>query len=535
MSDLFDKRSDAAKRRDARSQHEQDARKKSRRTAAIIIAVVAVVFATALIINSNFIRRELTAVSIGGIDFSAAEFDYFFNVARMDYYDFVFNESPEHASALLPAQNVPYASQIQNPFTGETWADFFTDRALRYMASRVQQYNAAQAAGFVMSAENIAQMDAYFAMLIQQGEQAVAEWPQFYRNPMARLREMYGSSLNEATLRSVLNFRFTAISYIEHMRESINYTDAQLEAFYNESRDEFDIFRFRILLVEPEAVDPLDFEAGQGDAFGDALDEAAEEAVRRAHELAASINSEDDFLAVAREIDEMLEDERFTRVDQQGRFIFPVFRDWLADDSRVYGDVVTIVEDGDAYVLFFLGRDDNNYNLASMRQILIRREHVNVWAFDGEDDPEFIETVEMAEDMARARAEEALESFIAGGANEARLIDMVADYSDEEGVEGGLHENIARFPFETDRVQLMQIVPELEEWLFDESRQPGDFELVRTEAFGYHLMFFPASQGELFRHFIASEMLREDDLTQWLEGLPEVETSRHWAFTLTQG
>ena len=81
MSGLFDKRSDGATRREARTQKEQQARQKSRIIAISVLLVVALLFVAALFINSNFIRRTLPAITIGGRSFTAAEFDYFYNMA----------------------------------------------------------------------------------------------------------------------------------------------------------------------------------------------------------------------------------------------------------------------------------------------------------------------------------------------------------------------------------------------------------------------------------------------------------------------
>ncbi|MCL2367222.1 MAG: hypothetical protein FWC75_09330 [Oscillospiraceae bacterium] len=535
MSELFDKRTDGAKRRDERTQKEQIARNKTRRTAILIVTAVAIVFAAALVINSNFIRRQATAVTIDGVSFSVTAFDYFYNNAVFEYHDFVQATMPEFASAMLPNRNQPFSGQVQNHETGETWADFFVEMALRNMSELVQFYNAARASGFVMPEESREMMEQQIAMMVQEGEMAAMQFPHIYHNPWTRLRELYGSSLNESTLSEIMEMVFTAMSFRENQWDSLTYTDAELESFYLDNRDDLDVFRYRVMLIEPETINPMDFEAGEGDAFADMQEEAAEEAVRRAHEIAAQITSQEDFMAFAREVNEVVYREEFsTRVEQQGELLTPTFRDWVFDGVRAYGDVTTIEASYGTYILFFIERDDNNYLMTSMRQILILRDPVLPEAFElGEDDPAFIEAVEAADLAARERAEAALAIFQVGGATEAHMISIMEELSDDFTPEG-LYEDIARFPLHTENVRVMRVVPELEEWLFDESRQVGDYELIRTEAFGYHLMFFHA-HGELFRHFIATDGLRTTDHEQWIENLPEItETHRHWAFILTQ-
>ena len=40
-----------------------------------------------------------------------------------------------------------------------------------------------------------------------------------------------------------------------------------------------------------------------------------------------------------------------------------------------------------------------------------------------------------------------------------------------------------------------QMVTEFNDWLFDSSRQVGDVEIVKTESYGYHIMYFDG-EGE---------------------------------------
>ena len=533
MSDLFDKRGDGVSRRDTRTKKEQDARKKSRATAVIVVLVFAVVFVGALVVNSNFIRRATTAITIDGISFSVSEFDYFYNAAIFEYTELIQQQIPDFASAMLPSRDRPLASQIQNHETGATWADFFVERAINNMSELTRMYNAARASGFVMSEEDRENMNNQFDMLMMEADFAVSMQPHIHPTPMSFLQALYGNSFNEDVLRSVLEFTFTAISYSNHTRQSLSYSESELEAFYLENIQNLDVFRFRRIVVMPEMLNPLDFDTG--DELYYAQEAAEQEAVEIAQQIADSVQTEEDFIAAALELDpERFADPRSTLFEQQGEFIDADFHGWLTDTQRAYGDIMTSEAANGINVLFFVERDDNNYYMTSMRQILILREQVNPDDFlEGEDDPAFIEAVEFVETLARERAEAAEAVFQVGGGGEEQLIDMMPDFSDD-ATEGGFYDQIARFPFQSERVAVMRVVPELEEWLFDENRQFGDSELIRTEAFGYHLMFF-AGHGENFRHFIAGETMRSRDHADWLQGLPDVEAvSRHWAFTLTQ-
>ena len=74
-----------------------------------------------------------------------------------------------------------------------------------------------------------------------------------------------------------------------------------------------------------------------------------------------------------------------------------------------------------------------------------------------------------------------LEEWKAGDATEESFAALAAEKTEDPGSKntGGLYED----------VYVGQMVPEFEEWCFDESRRIGDTGLVRT-SYGYHIMYF---------------------------------------------
>jgi hypothetical protein len=150
----------------------------------------------------------------------------------------------------------------------------------------------------------------------------------------------------------------------------------------------------------------------------------------------------------------------------------------------------------------------------------------------GEDDPDYIAALALADHVAMERAETALAIFIAGGETEEALIGLMEDHSDDN-TEGGYYTNISKYPYQTAHVSAMKVVPEIEEWLFDDARVIGDSELVRTEAFGYHLLYFTGF-GERFSDIIAEDMLRTQEHNAWRDNLADVIPVKHRAFILVQ-
>ncbi len=93
-------------------------------------------------------------------------------------------------------------------------------------------------------------------------------------------------------------------------------------------------------------------------------------------------------------------------------------------------------------------------------------------------------------EAARVEAQAVLDQWLAGDKSEDSFAALVNEYTDDgndanqDGVpDGGLY---------TD-VYVGQMVPEFENWCFDEARQVGDSGLVKT-TYGYHVMYFVGSK-----------------------------------------
>ena len=87
------------------------------------------------------------------------------------------------------------------------------------------------------------------------------------------------------------------------------------------------------------------------------------------------------------------------------------------------------------------------------------------------------------EDAAQA----ILDEWLAGDKTEESFAALAGEKTEDPGSQatGGLYEQVYEG----------QMVPEFNDWCFDESRQYGDYGLVRT-SYGYHVMFFVGSEPQ---------------------------------------
>ena len=93
-------------------------------------------------------------------------------------------------------------------------------------------------------------------------------------------------------------------------------------------------------------------------------------------------------------------------------------------------------------------------------------------------------------EACRVKAQGLLDEWLAGAADEEGFAKMAIEHSaDGNATSGGIY---------TD-VQPGQMVVTFNDWCFDESREPGDSGLVRTE-FGYHIMYFIGAEEGWLRY-----------------------------------
>ena len=109
---------------------------------------------------------------------------------------------------------------------------------------------------------------------------------------------------------------------------------------------------------------------------------------------------------------------------------------------------------------------------------------------------------------AEKKANEVMNEWLAKHPDEDGFAVMAETYTQDPGsaTNGGLYED----------VYVGQMVPEFEAWCFDESRQYGDYGIVRT-TYGYHIMYFVGSDP--IWYVTAQSDLMVEKGNEFLEGI----------------
>ena len=113
---------------------------------------------------------------------------------------------------------------------------------------------------------------------------------------------------------------------------------------------------------------------------------------------------------------------------------------------------------------------------------------------------------------AEAKAQEILDGWKAGEATETSFGDLAEEHSTDTGSSsmGGLYEDV--YPG--------QMVTEFNDWCFDEARQTGDTDIVKT-TYGYHIMYFVAKSEDVYWKTLCQEAILSEKVIAMRDAMLE--------------
>ena len=440
--------------------------------AAIVLMLVLVIF-----VNSRLFIDGLPALTAGDSKFTVADVNYEY---RKDYMQFTQNYG-EYLSIFFDADKPLSEQECTMDADCATWDDYFKKTAENNLIQGAAIYKAAQDAGYTLTEENQAEIDSAISNYTTYGA--------YYGYPDVNgyLAAMYGAGNNEKTLRRNMAREMVVDRYLEDLYNSFSYTDAEKDAYYDEHADSMNNVEFLyVYLTGDDAGAKADeiaskAEGGNADAFRAAVTEVAE---TEASDTSYSVSS---FLS------------------QYGETV--------AKEDIVPGKVFVQSSDSGAYAVYVTGINDNHYNTVSVRHILIKAEDEDI---NGEySEEELAKALKAAEDVEKV--------WRAGEATEESFIDLVAQYSQDDGSKdnGGLYENIHKG----------QMVSEFDAFCF-EPHQKGDVAIVKGSSAsytGYHLIYFVSADGDLYSRILAEEEMRNDAYNKAVEQIGmDTEGKRTW-------
>ena len=153
--------------------------------------------------------------------------------------------------------------------------------------------------------------------------------------------------------------------------------------------------------------------------------------------------------------------------------------------------------------MLYLGREDNEQNLVTVRHILANFK-------GGTTDANGNKTYNLSEKNAAKEAIEAIQKEWQDKGGTLEAFEALAKEKTEDGgskENGGLYEDV--YPG--------QMVTNFNDWCFAEGRKAGDYGIVETE-YGYHLIYFVSKNTDTtYRDLLIEDTLRSEEYTEWYE------------------
>lgn len=431
-----------------RSEAEAKKRAEKKENIKIATVIIAIVLVIAILVTSvclvvisvkksgNYLRNRVS-VSSENYEINNAMLSYLFAdtfYSQKEYFDYYSSYFGLDTSSSLKSQS--YSDSM-------TWYDYFLQSAANSAASVLVNAEAAKVEGIEIEDLELALVDKEIEAMKADAVESDMDFEDY-------LYEYCGLGVKEQDVRDMLELYYLSLKYYYHVIYGIEITDEELEAYASDNEDNFLVVDYKVYTIESDC----------------------EDAEAEANKLAAAESSEDfDNILMAYLKEYKTEDGDFVETVEAAlveRELYTEdsdYSEWLFDDERKVGDT-TVIEDDDSYTVYMLitekRRDDTVTK--NVRHML------------------FIESEYESKEACLAAAEAALAEFNATSKTEDDFAALVPKYTGDTGsiYNGGLYENILEG----------EMVEEFEDWCFDETRQVGDVEIVYTESYGYHIMYF---------------------------------------------
>lgn len=449
---------------DRKMQAYQKQEKKARvqRIGGNIMGIAVVVIVAAFVLSfpiRNYLAVNGTYIVVGGEKVTKVEFDYHYAMAKTAF----LAQSGYYLSMMgMDTSNID--SQMYSEDL--TFGDYFDQQAAKSIQRTRALMAEAQAAGFTYST------DEKYQETIEDLKNEAAESGTTFNK---YLKSILGNYATEVRLERVIREELLTSAYYDHISEASEPSDDEINSYYDENKDSYDVVDYYMTTVEAE----LPTEAPDGsvtldDEGNEVAYQPTEEEIATAMEVAkkkagdeeASIATEDNFQEA-----------------QSSSSVNYLFRSWMFDEARAEGDT-TVVEDATNHrylVVCFDQRYRVETPTVDIRAIITQS----------------------------ADAQGILEEWQNGAATEESFIELCGKY-DESGEEDGLYEGIVSDNMDED----------MRAWLEDTGRQAGDTTAFTRED-GSNYVFYYVGTNEPAWKLTIRGLLLNQTMADYLEKISE--------------
>lgn len=467
------------------------------------IAIVFVLVAAALLVwNSNVIQRGASAVTVEGETYSAAEVSYFYHVA----YNSI--AQSQYASYYGLSKSTPLTQQSLSDMAKTllgvsddmTWDAYFRDAAKKSLIQITMLKKGAAEKNITWNDDMQKELDSTMETLATYAKSAGKSEAEY-------IKQLYGSNMTVKIFKGILKDTIIASHYQQDYIDSLQYTDEELQKYYEENKNSFDVANYEMITFKGAA-------ASTKDADGNTVQPTEEEsaaALQKAKDAAAAVLETVKSGILPEKAAKEYESIATYSHPESGTYSGDAATKWVFDDSRQAGDT-EIVENGTSiYLLIFHSRSRNDYNTVDVRHILFK---VDTSSLDSKAD-DYQAKLEELKAGKKQEAENALQAWKDGDATEESFAALANKLSEDPGsnTNGGLYKQVYKG----------QMVSEFNDWCFDESRKAGDTGIVANDAaggsyIGYHVMYFVGTDDPYWMVQVRNAMTNKD-YSEWSANL----------------
>lgn len=392
------------------------------------------------------LTHDQVVATMGDYELTNGQLQVYYWTQVYDLVEYYVEQYGEYALYYLGLDlEKPLNEQIYNEENGMTWEQYFLEDAL-YAWHRYQALaDEAKKVGYQLPAEY---QKAFSEMRASMEETAEEEG---YDSVDAMLQNELGSTVTFDDYYRYMEVYWTANLYFSDVTAKLVFTDAELEAFYEENeellaqygvtKDSGNLVDFRNILVKPVATK---------DSDGNTVytDEAWETCRQKAQTILDTWlegdKAESTFASLAG-----IKSEDKTSSSNGGLYQYVAKNAWATVDVR---HILIIPEGGE--------KDESGTSITYSEK-------------EWED--------------CKAAAQAILDQYLAGEQTAEAFGALANEHSDDNNgkvTNGGLYTDVATG----------DMVKEFDAWIFDSSRKSGDTGLVKTQ-YGYHVMYFVSRNG----------------------------------------
>lgn len=450
-------------------------------------------FAVVMLLNSSFLAKHTTAMTVGEHKLSPAMVNVYYNSSFNNFY----SSYGDYISLFFdPSQ--PLDDQIYDEVTGQSWSDYFMSTAKDSMVWAYTLYDQASKEGLTLTDEEKSTIDASINSFKE------AATTNGFSSSNGYLAAAFGKGVDTKLYREFMEVQYLAASYYNNMLDGFSFTDEEKFAYYADHLDRYDTVYADYTVLSGTAPAKISTDADGNETTVEPTEEENAAALEAAREQAQQILSGG--AAALEEVEDLRNISDYQK-DSITNVLPAEAADWLFDAARVEGDMEIFEAESTVYVVRFAERDNHDYITRNIRLIQIAPEVAkDVLNAAGEKDDAATEEAQQAfNDEAKQEAKKIFETWQDGEATEESFIELVKQHSDDalSKENDGLVENVSKIDF----------TKAVSEWLYSDLRQAGDVKLFTEEDVCFVIYYL--GEGQNYQLFMVQNDMLSDAYNEW--------------------